>query len=123
MEPGAGAGRRKGEVNMPTSTRRKQPIPVRIRIAAIALLSPIVTLACAATRQRPTLEVLCYQVIAVTDTPTPFVTCYDAVIPSEIPTPFTSPLPTPTATPEARHLLLERLLAEGRLPENVLQEL
>jgi hypothetical protein len=108
---------------MPTPAQRKHQIPARIKIAAVALLSSIVTLACAATRQRPTPGVLCYQVIAVTDTPTPFVTCYEAVIPSETPTPFVSPLPTPTATPEARHLLLERLLAEGRLPENVIQEL
>jgi len=46
------------------------------------------------------------------------------------PTTFTSPLsplptptPTPTPTPEARHLLLQRLLAEGRLPHDAVHEL
>ena len=122
---------------MSTPTRRKHPIPVRIKIAAIALLSSIVTFACAVTRQRPTPEVLCYQVIAPADTPTLFVTCYEAVIPSETPTPFTSPLATPTpmcytptpsptpttATPKARHLLLEQLIAEGRLPKDIARQL
>jgi hypothetical protein len=137
MEPGADAGRHKGEVNMPTLTRRKHPVSVRIKIAAIAFLSSIVTLACTLTRQRATPAVLCYQTIAVTDTPAPFITCYEAVIPSETPTPFTSPLATPTPTcytptpsptpttptPEARHLLLEQLIAEGRLPEDVARQL
>ncbi|HUX76553.1 MAG TPA: hypothetical protein VMY40_07950 [Anaerolineae bacterium] len=43
-------------------------------------------------------------------------------------TPFTSPIsplptPTPPPTSEARRLLLDKLLAEGRFPGDVTQEL
>jgi hypothetical protein len=130
--------------------KRKRPFPLRLKIGAVSLLSLVVTTACSLLRSRttptpvimcyemvapndtPTPVVMCYAEVAPTDTPTPFVTCYTAPPPTETPTPttFTSPLiplptptPTPTPTPEARHLLLQRLLAEGRLPHDVVHEL
>lgn len=49
--------------------------------------------------------------------------CYAPPPPTETPTPTSPvsplPTPTPTSTPEARRLLLERLLAEGCLPKHV----
>ena len=99
---------------MPTPNESKPTLKRRLKIAALSLLGLIVpALACVPC---PT---TCYAPVPPTDTPTPFVTCYVAVpeTPTPTPTPFTSPLPTPTPTPEARHQLLDRLLAEGRLPE------
>ena len=73
---------------------------------------------------------MCYVPPPPTDTPAPLVTCYTAPPPTETPTPttFTSPIsplptPTPTSPPEARHLLLEKLLADGRFPDDVAREL
>jgi hypothetical protein len=71
--------------------------------------------------------VVCYDVGLVTETPTPFVSCYKMVAPTQTPTatPPTSPLPTPTPTApsEARRLLLEGLLADGRFPQQVVWQL
>ena len=91
----------------------------RLKIATISLLGLLVPTACIP----PT---TCYVPPPPTDTPTPFVTCYTVPAPTPTPTPFTSPispLPTPTPTPQARRQLLDRLRAEGRLPEGVARQL
>ena len=128
--------------------KQKRPFSLRLKIATVSLLSLIVTTACSLLRSRttptpvvmcyemvaptdiPTPAVMCYEMVAPTDTPSPFVTCYTAPPPTKTPTSttFTSPLsplptPTPTSTPEARHLLLDKLLAEGRFPQDVARQL
>ena len=117
---------------MSNLTEQKRSLSLRIKITLVSLLSFIVTTACSLSRTRPTPEVTCYTAIAPTNTPTPEVLCYEMVMPTDTPTPTTftsplSPLPTPTSTPtptpEARRLLLDRLLAEGRLPKDVAQQL
>ena len=115
---------------MSTPTRRNQSPSLRLKIAAISLLSFMVTTACSWLRLRPTAGpgVMCYKAVTPTDTPTPVVMCYEVSLPTETPpsTTFTSPispLPTPTPTSEARRLLLDKLLAEGRFPGGVTQEL
>jgi hypothetical protein len=117
---------------MTTSDRQKQPAVLRLRIAAVSFLSILVATACTLMRQRstPTPIVLCYKAVAPTEPPTPTIfTCYTAPPPTVSPTPtvFTSPLSTPTPTstpaPEARRLLLERLVAEGRFPGGVAGDL
>jgi hypothetical protein len=117
---------------MSNSTEQKRSFSLRMKITLVSLLSFIVTTACSLSRTRPTPEVTCYTAISPTDPPTPEVLCYEMVLPTDTPTPttFTSPLsplptptPTPTPTPEARHLLLQRLLSEGRLPHDVIHEL
>jgi len=117
---------------MPRPVRPKRSLSLRLKIAAISLLSFLVTTACSLLRLRSTPEpvMLCYEVINPTDTPKPIVTCYTALPPTDTPPPTTftspiSPLPTPTttSTPEARHLLLEELLATGRFPTDVAHEL
>ena len=115
---------------MSTPTRRNRSPSLRLKIAAISLLSFVVTTACSWLRLRPTAEpgVTCYTAVAPTDPPTPVVLCYEVAPPTETPpsTTFTSPispLPTPTPTSEARRLLLERLLTEGRFPGGVTREL
>lgn len=126
--------------------RQRHPLPLRLKITAISLLSFVVTTACSLSRLRSTLtpDVTCYSMIAPTEPPTPEVLCYEMVAPTapptptpmcytpsppptgiQTPTPPTSPLPTPTptSTSEARHLLLERLLAEGRFPQDAIWQL
>jgi hypothetical protein len=113
---------------MPTPNKRKRPVMLRLRITAVSLLSILVTTACTMMRQRstPTPVVLCYKMVMPTEPPTPTIfTCYTAPPPTVSPTPtvFTSPLPTPTPTStptlEARRLLRERLVSEGRFPNGV----
>ena len=108
--------------------KQKRPVMLRLRITVVSLLSILVTTACTLTRQRstPTPVVLCYKGVAPPEPPTPTIfTCYTAPPPTVSPTPtaFTSPLPTPTPTstpmPEARRLLWERLVDEGRFPDGV----
>ena len=115
---------------MSDPTEQKQSFSLRIKITLISILSFIVTTACSLSRTRPTPEITCYTAIAPTDPPIPEVLCYEMVMLTDTPTPTTfasplSPLPTPTPTPtlEARRLLLDRLLAEGRLPQDVVQQL
>jgi hypothetical protein len=117
---------------MSTPTRRNRSPSLRLKIAAISLLSFVVTTACSWLRLRPTAEpgVTCYTAVAPTDPPTPVVLCYEVSPPTETPPSSTftspiSPLPTPTPSPtsEARRLLLDTLLAEGRFPDEVTQEL
>jgi hypothetical protein len=109
---------------VPTPDKLALSLKRRLKIAAISLLGLLVPSACAPPPP------MCYVPPAPTDTPTPFVTCYTAPPPTETPTPttFTSPIsplptPTPTSAPEARHLLLEKLLADGRFPDDVAREL
>jgi len=108
---------------MPTSDESKRSLRRKLKIAAVSLLGFIVPSACAP----PT--VTCYVPPAPTDTPTPFVTCYTAPAPTQTPNTFTSPLsplsplPTPTPSPEARQLLREKLLTEGRFPDKVARDL
>ena len=117
---------------MSTPTRRNRSPSLRLKIAAISLLSFMMTTACSWLRLRPTArpDVMCYKAVTPTDTPTPVVMCYEVSLPTETPpsTPFTSPIsplptPAPTPTSEARRLLLDKLLAEGRFPGDVTQEL
>jgi hypothetical protein len=133
-------------VNMTIPGKPTHPLlrrlPRRLKIAVISLLSFVVTTACSLARIRSTVEpdVTCYTMVAPTEpftpaalcyemvelTPTP--TCYTATAPpvgASTATPPTSPLatPTPTSTAEARRLLLERLLAEGRFPEDTVWHL
>lgn len=97
----------------------------RVKLAVASFLGLLIPSACS-TVAPP----VCYVPPPPTDTPTPFVTCYTAPPPTETPTPtpFTSPIsplptPTPASTAEARHLLLDRLLAEGRFPDDVARDL
>lgn len=117
---------------MPNPARQKRSLSLRLKIAAVSLLSLLVTTACSLLRLRstPTPVITCYEIVAPTDPPTPFVTCYTAPAPTKTPisTTFTSPIsplptPTPTLTPEARRILLQKLLAEGRFPHDVAREL
>lgn len=117
---------------MPGPARQKHSLSLRTKIAVVSLLSFLVTTACSWLRLRatPTPQVMCYIMIEPTDTPTPVVMCYEVQMPTETPTLTTfisplSPLPTPTLTPtpEARRLLRERLLAEGRFPRAVARQL
>lgn len=112
---------------MQTQVKQKRSLSLRLKIAAISLLSLVVTTACSRLRLHATPEPMCYVMVAPTDTPTPIVMCYEMVAPTETPTPaiFDSPLPTPTptSTPQARRLLLDRLLVEGRFPEDVARQL
>ncbi len=113
---------------MSSSTEQRRSFSLRIKITLVSILSFIVTSACSLMQSRttPTPVIMCYIEAPPTNTPTPIVLCYDMVAPTE--TPFTSPLsplptPTPTSTPEARRLLLDRLIAEGRLPRDVARQL
>ena len=54
-------------------------------------------------------------------TPTP--TCYTPTPSPYPPYPVGTPQPSSTAIPEARRLLLEQLLAEGRFPQDVARKL
>ncbi len=113
---------------MSKQIKARQSLSRRIKFAIVSLISFIVTTACSLTQSRTTPTVLCYTQVGPTHTPTPVVLCYEVVEPTGTPTPFTSPLsplptPTPTSTPEARRLLLDRLLTEGRLPPDVVRQL
>jgi len=118
---------------MSDPARQKHLLSLRVKVAVVSLLSFLVTTACSWLRLSgtPTPQITCYIAVEPTDTPTPIVMCYEPQIPTETPTltAFTSPLsplsplPTPTPTPEARRLLQERLLAEGRFPRAVARQL
>lgn len=120
---------------MSSSDGPGRSITRRLKIAAVSLLSLIVTSACALLRLRPTEEpvVLCYEVAAPTDPPTPVVVCYEVAAPTATPTltcytatpPVSplSPLPTPTPSEEARGALREELLAGSRFPEAIARRL
>jgi len=117
---------------MPISAKRRRSLSLRLRIAMVSVLSFLVTTACSWLRLRSPSDpnVTCYTAVAPTDPPTPVVLCYEIAAPTETPTPdtFTSPIsplptPTPTSTPEAHRLLLDRLLAEGRFPQDLTQQL
>lgn len=117
---------------MPIPPRSKRSPSLRLKIATISALSFVVTTACSSLRLRSPSNpgVMCYIAIAPTDTPTPMVMCYEVLMPTETPTPdtFTSPIsplptPAPTSTLEARRLLLDRLLADGRFPQDVTRQL
>ena len=117
---------------MPTPNKPKRSLKLRIKVAVVSAVYFITTAACALLRPRsnPTPVITCYEMIEPTDTPEPIVECYEAVPVTETPTPTPfdsplSPLPTPraTPTPEARHLLQERLLAANRFPESIAREL
>ncbi|MBU0702527.1 MAG: hypothetical protein KKC18_01510 [Chloroflexi bacterium] len=104
---------------MPTPDESKRSLKRRLKIVAVSLLGFLIPSACAPPP-------MCYVPPAPTDTPTPFVMCYVAPAPTETPTTFTSPLsplPTPTPSPEARRLLREKLLTEGRFPDTVARDL
>ena len=120
----------------------------RLKITLVSLAALAISAACSPKPTQQTPTVTCYEPVVPTDTPEPIVMCYTASAPpptfTPTPTPmcytptplpliltptpdtFTSPLsplPTPTLAPEARHLLRERLLAEGRFPQGVAREL
>lgn len=107
----------------------RRSLGLRFKIALISFFSFLVTTACALLRPTREPSITCYATLplAPTDTPTPQIVCYVAppLTETPTPTPSTSPLPTPTptGTPQGRDQLLERLLAEGRLPEDVAHEL
>jgi hypothetical protein len=117
---------------MPISAKRRRSLSRRLRIAMVSVLSFLVTTACSWLRLRSTPDpsVTCYTAVAPTKPPTPVVLCYEIAAPTETSTPdmFTSPIsplptPTPTSTPEAHRLLLDRLLAEGRFPQDLTRQL
>ncbi len=105
---------------MLTQDQVKRLLKLRLKVVVVSLLGFLVPSACAPPP--PT----CYVPPAPTDTPAPLVTCYTAPAPTSTPDTFTSPispLPTPTPSPEARRLLREKLLTEGRFPGKVAREL
>jgi len=120
----------------------------RLKITLVSLAALAISAACSPKPTQQTPIATCYVPLMPTDTPEPIVMCYTATAPpptfTPTPTPmcytptapaptltltpntFTSPispLPTPTPAPEARHLLRERLLAEGRFPQDVARQL
>jgi hypothetical protein len=112
------------------------PLRRRLKIALVSLMAFFISSACSLKPPRETPVPICYaEVPPVTDTPEPIVMCYTMPAPTATPTPlcytptpypttFVSPLsPIPTPTPEARRLLQERLLAEGRFPQSIAHEL
>lgn len=120
----------------------------RLKITLVSLAALVISAACSPKPTQKTPTITCYEPAVPTDTPEPIVTCYTATAPlltftptptamcytptalppTLTPTPSTftsplSPLPTPTSMSEARHLLRERLLTEGRFPQDVTREL
>ena len=117
---------------MATPSRQRKSLMLRLRITLVSLAALVLSAACSPKPTQQTPTTTCYEPVMPTDTPEPIVTCYTATAspPTFTPTPtpdtFTSPLsplPTPTLAPEARNLLRERLLAEGRFPQGVAREL
>ncbi|MBU0491852.1 MAG: hypothetical protein KKA73_05725 [Chloroflexi bacterium] len=111
------------------------PRSLRVKLALLSFGTFLVTMACGWLRpctDQPPITT-CYAIALPTDTPTPpIVTCYTAVPPTATPSPtlvcYTptprpmSPTP-PSVTPQARQILLETLLAEGRFPGGVADQL
>ena len=133
---------------MATPDKQRKSLMLRLKITLVSLVALVLSAACSPKPTQRTPTITCYEPAVPTDTPEPIVTCYTATAspPTFTPTPppmcytptplpltltptpdtFTSPLsplPTPTLAPEARHLLRERLLAEGRFPQDVAREL
>jgi len=133
---------------MATPDKQRKSLMLRLKITVVSLVALALSAACSPKPTQKTPTITCYEPAVPTDTPEPVVMCYTATAPpptfTPTPTPmcytptplpltltptpdtFTSPLsplPTPTLAPEARHLLRERLLAEGRFPQGVAREL
>lgn len=125
---------------MPAVTGSSLSLARRLKIALVSLMAFLISSACSLKPPRETPVQICYIEVTrivphATDTPEPIVLCYEPSVPTATPTPmcytptpspttFVSPLsPIPTPTPEARRLLQERLLAEGRFPQGVTREL
>ncbi|MBU0702526.1 MAG: hypothetical protein KKC18_01505 [Chloroflexi bacterium] len=91
--------------------RPKLSLSLRLKIVAVSLLAFLLPPACGCYAPIP----LPYEPTELpkTVTPTTFISPISPL----------SPLPTPTPTPEARRLLRERLLAEGRFPRAVARQL
>jgi hypothetical protein len=98
---------------MPALSKSKHSPKQRLKILIIALFAFLLppTFGCCYAPPPPPEELTR---MATTPTPTTFTSPLS---------PLPTPTPTPTPTPEARHLLLQRLLAEGRLPPGVVHEL
>ena len=134
------------ETDMATPDKQRKSLMLRLKITVVSLVALVLSAACSPKPTQETPAITCYEPAVPTDTPEPIVTCYTATAPpptftptpmcytptppastlTPTPTTFTSPispLPTPTLAPEARHLLRERLLAEGRFPQDVAREL
>jgi len=136
------------ETDMATPDKQRKSLMLRLKITVVSLVALVLSAACSPKPTQETPTITCYEPAVPTDTPEPIVTCYTATAPpptftptptvmcytptalpstlTPTPTTFTSPLsplPTPTLTPEARRLLRERLLAEGRFPHDVAREL
>jgi hypothetical protein len=98
---------------MSASNVPKLSLKLKLKIAVVSLLGFLLPSACMcyAPVLPPTTTPMCYEPTQMPSTPTP--------------TTFTSPLPTPTPspTPEARRLLRDKLLAEGRFPQKVARQL
>ena len=115
---------------MATPDKQRKSLMLRLKITVVSLVALVLSAACSPKPTQETPTITCYEPAVPTDTPEPIVTCYTATAPpptfTPTPTTFTSPispLPTPTPASEARHLLRERLLAEGRFPQDVAREL
>ena len=96
---------------MPIPNRSKLSFKLKLKLVVVSLLGVLLPSACA----------------RYTPTPMP-PTCYEPVAPPMTATPTTfispiSPLPTPTPSPEARRLLREKLLTEGRFPGKIARQL
>jgi len=134
------------ETDMATPDKQRKSLILRLKITVVSLVALVLSAACSPKPTQETPAIMCYKPAVPTDTPEPIVTCYTATAPpptftptpmcytptppastlTPTPTTFTSPispLPTPTLAPEARRLLRERLLAEGRFPHDVAREL
>ena len=134
------------ETDMATPDKQRKSLMLRLKITVVSLVALVLSAACSPKPTQKTPTITCYEPAVPTDTPEPIVTCYTAsappptftptpicYTPTASPRPFTptpttftspiSPLPTPTPAPEARHLLRERLLAEGRFPQDVARQL
>ena len=134
------------ETDMATPDKQRKSLMLRLKITLVSLVALVLSAACSPKPTQKTPTITCYEPVMPTDTPEPIVTCYTATAspptftptpmcytptappPTFTPTPTTftspiSPLPTPTSTSEARHLLRERLLTEDRFPRDIAREL
>ncbi|MBU1747166.1 MAG: hypothetical protein KKA73_05720 [Chloroflexi bacterium] len=127
---------------------RPQLGSLRVKLALISFGTFLVTTACGWLRPcaEPTPVITCYTAVAPTASSTPAVMCYEVILPTITATPSPTmlmcytptpspvcydtatipgpaPVTTPSATPQARQTLLETLLAEGRFPGAVADQL